>query len=161
MSVRDFLDERTGYRKLLHEALDEEVVGGARFAYVWGSALSLSFVLQAVTGVALMTAYQPSATTAWSSVAYIQQQMSLGWLIRGLHHFGAQAMVLLLFAHLGQTAVYGAYKKPREMNWLLGLLLMGVTLGFALTGYLLPWDCLLYTSPSPRDATLSRMPSSA
>lgn len=140
MSLRDFLDDRTGYRKLMNEALDEPVVGGARFAYVWGSALSLSFVIQAVTGILLMTAYQPSATTAWSSVAYIQQQMSMGWLIRGLHHFGAQAMVILLVAHLGQTAVYGAYKKPREMNWLLGLALMGVTLGFALTGYLLPWD---------------------
>jgi ubiquinol-cytochrome c reductase cytochrome b subunit len=140
MKLADWLDDRTGYRKLVRAALDEHVPGGARWAYVWGSALTLSFVLQAVTGVVLMTAYQPSATTAWSSVAYIQQQMSLGWLVRGLHHYGAQAMVVLLACHLGQTALYGAYKKPREMNWLLGLGLMAVTLGFALTGYLLPWD---------------------
>ena len=136
----DWLDERTGHRKLLAEALDEPLPGGARWAYVWGSALTLSFLVQAVTGWLLMTVYQPSATTAWSSVWYIQHRVSWGWVVRGLHHFGAQAMVVLLFAHLGQTAIFGAYKKPREMNWLFGLVLMGLTLAFALTGYLLPWD---------------------
>jgi ubiquinol-cytochrome c reductase cytochrome b subunit len=138
--ILDWLDDRTSYRKVVRSALDEHVPGGARWAYVWGSALTLAFGLQAVTGVVLMMAYQPSATTAWSSVAYIQSGMSGGWLVRGLHHYGAQAMVVLLACHLGQTALYGAYKKPREMNWLLGLGLMGLTLGFALTGYLLPWD---------------------
>jgi ubiquinol-cytochrome c reductase cytochrome b subunit len=138
--IRDWLDDRTGYRRFLSALLDEPVHGGARWAYVWGSALTLTFALQAVTGVALMTVYQPSATTAWSSVWYVQNQVSWGWAVRGLHHFGAQAMVVLLAAHLGQTALYGAYKKPREMNWLLGLVLMVLTLGFALTGYLLPWD---------------------
>jgi ubiquinol-cytochrome c reductase cytochrome b subunit len=138
--IGDWLDERTGHRKLMAEALDEPVPGGARYAYVWGSALTMSLVVQALTGWLLMTAYAPSATTAWSSVMYISYQMSAGWLIRGLHHFGAQAMVILLGLHLVQTAVFGAYKKPREMNWLLGLGLMGLTLGFALTGYLLPWD---------------------
>jgi len=136
----DWLDERTGHRKLLAEALDEPVRGGARWAYVWGSALTLSFLVQAVTGWLLMTVYQPSATTAWSSVWYVQNRVSWGFVVRGLHHFGAQAMVVLLVAHLGQTAIYGAYRRPREMNWLLGLVLMGLTLGFALTGYLLPWD---------------------
>ncbi len=140
MSLGDWLDERTGYRRLLDEALDEPVPGGARWAYVWGSALSVTFVTQAISGALLMTAYQPSATSAWSSVNYISTAMTWGWIIRGLHHYGAQAMVILLAMHLGQTAIYGAYKKPREMNWLLGLALMGLTLGFALTGYLLPWD---------------------
>jgi len=140
MRLLDWLDDRTGYRALMRDALDEPVVGGARFAYVWGSALTITFVTQLFTGVLLMTSYQPSATTAWSSVMYISHTMTWGWLIRGLHHYCAQAMVILLVMHLGQTAIYGAYKKPREMNWLLGLGLMGLTLGFALTGYLLPWD---------------------
>ncbi|MFP6685769.1 MAG: cytochrome b N-terminal domain-containing protein [Polyangiaceae bacterium] len=140
MKLFDWLDDRTGYRDFMHEALDEPIPGGARWAYVWGSALTLTLIIQAVTGVLLMTAYAPSATTAWSSVMYIQHQMSAGWIVRGLHHFGAQAMVVLLAMHLGQTAIYGAYKKPREMNWFFGLGLMGLTLGFALTGYLLPWD---------------------
>ena len=138
--IGDWFDERTGYRHLVKEALDEPVTGGARFAYVWGSALTITFLTQAITGALLMTAYQPSATTAWSSVNYIESTMTFGWLIRGVHHYGAQAMVILLVMHLGQTAIYGAYKKPREMNWIMGLALMGLTLGFALTGYLLPWD---------------------
>lgn len=140
MGLGDWLNERTGHRELLRHALDEPVVGGARWMYVFGSALTLSLVVQAVTGWLLMSAYAPSATTAWASVAHISYSMSMGWLIRGLHHFGAQAMVILLFLHLAQTALVGAYKKPREVNWLLGLGLLGLTLGFALTGYLLPWD---------------------
>ena len=136
----DWLDERTGHRAFVAHMLDEPVRGGARWAYVWGSALVLTFVIQAVTGYMLMSAYAPSATTAWSSVAHITYTMRAGWLVRGLHHFGAQAMVILLVLHLAQTALYGAYKRPREMNWFLGLALLGVTLGFALTGYLLPWD---------------------
>jgi ubiquinol-cytochrome c reductase cytochrome b subunit len=97
-------------------------------------------VIQAVTGLLLMTTYAPSAQTAWASVHYISYSLSGGWLIRGLHHFGSQAMVVLAALHLGQVALFGAYKKPREMNWWFGLLLLGVTLGFSLTGYLLPWD---------------------
>jgi ubiquinol-cytochrome c reductase cytochrome b subunit len=140
MSLGDWLDERVGHRRLLHELLDEPIVGGARWAYVFGSALTLVFVAQAVTGVLLMTTYAPSAQTAWASVHYIGYTLSGGWLVRGLHHFGSQAMVVLLGCHLFQVATYGAYKKPREMNWWFGLALMGVTLGFSLTGYLLPWD---------------------
>jgi ubiquinol-cytochrome c reductase cytochrome b subunit len=136
----DWLDSRTGYKKLLHETLDEPVVGGARWAYVYGSALTLVFVVQAVTGLLLMTTYAPSAQTAWASVHYISYSLSGGWLIRGLHHFGSQAMVVLAALHLGQVALFGAYKKPREMNWWFGLALLGITLGFSLTGYLLPWD---------------------
>jgi ubiquinol-cytochrome c reductase cytochrome b subunit len=140
VSFGDWLNERTGHRELLRHALDEPVQGGARFAYVWGSAITLSLVVQAVTGWLLMSAYAPSATTAWSSVAHITFTMRAGWIIRGLHHFGAQAMIVLLALHIGQTALFGAYRRPRELNWLFGLGLLGVTLGFALTGYLLPWD---------------------
>lgn len=140
MSVRDWLDERTNYRALLRYVGDEPMRGGASFAYVWGSALALSFLTQAITGWLLMTAYSPSATTAWASVAHVSYTMSSGWLIRGLHHYGAQATIVLLALHLTQTVLFGAYKKPREMNWLFGLGLLFVTLGFGLTGYLLPWD---------------------
>ena len=138
--VFDFLDDRTGYRKLLAHALDEPIKGGSRWLYVFGSVLLGMFVVQAVTGVALMTSYAPSETTAWASVHYIQFTQSGGWLVRGLHHFGAQAMVILLAAHMLQVAAFGAYRKPREVTWWLGLSLLGLVLGFALTGYLLPWD---------------------
>lgn len=136
----DFIDERTGIKKLTAHLLDEPIKGGARWAYVFGSALLGSFLVQAVTGVALMTSYAPSDKTAWASVHFIQFQQAGGWLVRGLHHFGAQAMVILLGAHLAQVSLFGAYRKPREVTWWLGLGLMALTLGFALTGYLLPWD---------------------
>lgn len=136
----DFIDERTGHRKLLAHALEEPIRGGARWAYVFGSALLGSFLVQVVTGIALMTSYAPSDKTAWASVHYITFTQSGGWLVRGLHHFGAQAMVIVLAMHLLQVATFGAYKKPREVTWWLGLALFGITLGFALTGYLLPWD---------------------
>jgi ubiquinol-cytochrome c reductase cytochrome b subunit len=138
--LADFVDERTGHRALLAHALDEPVKGGARWAYVFGSALLGSFLVQVVTGIALMTSYAPSEKTAWASVHYITFIQSGGWLVRGLHHFGAQAMVVVLAAHLAQVALFGAYKKPREVTWWLGLALFAMTLGFALTGYLLPWD---------------------
>ena len=138
--VDAWLDERVGHRKLVRELLDEPVAGGARWAYVFGSALTIVFSLQLVTGLLLMTVYAPSASTAWASVHFISHRLAGGWIIRGLHHFGSQAMVVLLAAHLLQVAIFGAYKRPREMNWFLGLALLAVTLGFSLTGYLLPWD---------------------
>ena len=136
----DFVDDRTGHRKLIGHLLDEPIQGGARWAYVFGSALLGTFLVQVVTGVALMTSYAPSDKTAWASVHYITFVQTGGWLVRGLHHHGAQAMVILLAAHLLQVATFGAYKKPREVTWWIGLALFGIVLGFALTGYLLPWD---------------------
>ncbi|HZU83948.1 MAG TPA: cytochrome b N-terminal domain-containing protein, partial [Polyangiaceae bacterium] len=96
--------------------------------------------LQAITGWALMAYYSPSATTAWASVEHLNYAVVGGWLLRGLHHFGAQAMIVVVGLHVAQVAIYGAYKAPREVNWWLGLGLLGLTVGFGLTGYLLPWD---------------------
>ena len=140
LKMNDWLDERVGHKSLIRVALDEPIVGGARWAYVFGSALTIVFALQAITGVMLMTAYSPGTETAWSSVHFINYRMQGGWLVRGIHHFGAQAMVVLLGLHLVQVCLYGAYKRPREMNFFFGLALLALTLGFALTGYLLPWD---------------------
>ena len=135
-----WLDDRTGYQEILQEALYEKVPGGARWRYVWGSTLVFTFVLQVITGFFLWTAYSPSAQTAWESVFYIQHHMVLGSVIRGIHHYAAQAMVILLAIHLIQVIVDGAYRAPREVNFWLGLILMQIVLGLALTGYLLPWD---------------------
>jgi len=139
-SFRDWLEHRTGLGKFIDMMLLEHIPGGAKWRYVWGSALAFVFTLQLVTGVLLMTAYSPSDTTAWSSVYYIQYEMDFGWLIRGLHHFGSQTMVILLGVHMLQVVIAGAHLKPREVNWWLGLGLMGVVLAMSLTGYLLPWD---------------------
>lgn len=140
MSLGDWLNERTGHRRALHVALEEPVLGGASFVYVMGSVLLFLLVLQATTGALLAFYYSPSATDAWGSVAYIEDQVTLGWFIRGLHHHGASAMVIAVGLHMLQVIVYGAYKRPREVTWWIGVMLLGLILAFALTGYLLPWD---------------------
>jgi ubiquinol-cytochrome c reductase cytochrome b subunit len=140
MRLWDWFDERTGVRRLVHVALEEAIPGGARWRYVWGSTLVFLFAVQAFTGVLLMTIYSPSATTAWSSVWYIQTQATGGWLVRGIHHFGSQAFTVLMPIHVLQVVFARAYRAPREVNWWLGLGLLGTVLALALTGYLLPWD---------------------
>ncbi|WP_306523553.1 cytochrome b N-terminal domain-containing protein, partial [Gemmatimonas sp.] len=137
---RTWLDSRTGYKGLVHEALFENVPGGARWRYVWGSTLTFFFVVQVITGIALWMSYSPSSQTAWESVYWIQHQMWGGWLLRGIHHFAAQAMTALLVLHLMQVVIDGAYKAPREVNYWFGVALLLLVLALSLTGYLLPWD---------------------
>ncbi len=138
--IIDWIDERTGVRALLKQALDEEVPGGARVRYVFGSVLTYLFIQQVVLGILLASYYSPSATDAWASTAYIQDRVAGGWFLRGLHHHGSSAMVVVTVLHLVQVVLAGAYRKPREFNWWTGLLMGGLVLAFALTGYLLPWD---------------------
>lgn len=139
-NLNDWLDQRTGYKSLLHEALFENVPGGARWRYVWGSTLTFFFAVQVITGLFLWMSYSPSSQTAWESVYYIQHQMWGGWFLRGLHHFVAQAMTVLLVLHLMQVIIDGAYKAPREVNYWFGVGLLLLVLALSLTGYLLPWD---------------------
>ncbi|MDQ6612994.1 MAG: cytochrome b N-terminal domain-containing protein [Gemmatimonadota bacterium] len=136
----NWLDQRTGYKALVHEALFENVPGGARWRYVWGSTLTFFFAVQVITGLFLWMAYSPSSQTAWESVYFIQNQMWGGWFLRGLHHFVAQAMTILLVLHLMQVIIDGAYKAPREVNFWFGVVLLVLVLALSLTGYLLPWD---------------------
>lgn len=140
MKLLDWLDGRTGYRKIVHEALYENVPGGARWRYVWGSTLTFTLAIQFITGIFLWMAYSPSSQTAWESVYYIQHEMTGGWLLRGIHHFTAQAMNVLLVLHLMQVIIDGAYRAPREVNFWFGVVLLMLVLGLSLTGYLLPWD---------------------
>lgn len=139
-ALLNWLDSRTGYRAVLNDVLMEPVPGGARWRYVFGSTLVFAFMVQLITGIFLWAAYSPSAQTAWESVFFISYVMEGGWLLRGLHHFMAQAMIVLLGLHLVQVIWDGAYRAPREVNYWLGLILMQIVLGLSLTGYLLPWD---------------------
>jgi ubiquinol-cytochrome c reductase cytochrome b subunit len=139
-ALLDWLDSRTGYKQLMHEALNEPIPGGARWRYITGSMLTFCFVIQAITGFFLWCGYAPSTQTAWESVYYIQNEMSFGWLLRGVHHFAAQAMMIVLGLHFLQVVWDGAYRAPREVNFWLGLVLMQIVVGLSLTGYLLPWD---------------------
>lgn len=139
-NLLDWLDDRTGYRGLLKSALYEHIPGGARWRYVWGSTLTFAIFVQFVTGIVLWAAYSANAQGAWESVYFIQNQMLGGWIVRGIHHFMAQATIVLLVLHLMQVMVDGAYRAPREVNFWFGLLLLFLVLALSLTGYLLPWD---------------------
>jgi ubiquinol-cytochrome c reductase cytochrome b subunit len=139
-SVIDWLDHRTGCRGLLRSALWENIPGGARWRYVWGSTLVFTLMIQFITGIFLWMSYAPGSFTAWESVYFIQNELWGGWLLRGLHHYTAQVMTVLLVLHLLQVVIDGAYKAPREVNFWFGLGLLFLVLGLSLTGYLLPWD---------------------
>lgn len=136
----EWLEARTGFIKLARDALFENIPGGSRWRCVWGSAVGMAILVQFVTGIALWMGYSPSVQTAWESVNYLQNDVSGGWLLRGLHHYTAQILPVLLALHLMQVVMDGAYKAPREVNFWVGLLLMQVVLLMALTGYQLPWD---------------------
>ena len=122
------------------------VAGGASWAYVLGKVLVLLLLVQAATGAALAAFYSPSSTDAWASVAYIQDQATWGWLVRGLHYHGGSMLVVIAAIHLVQTAVAGAYRKPRELVWWLGVLLLVLVLAWAVTGLVLRWDQTGYWS---------------
>lgn len=142
--VFDWLDRRTGFRAGLTVAFDEELKGGASVAYVFGRALMILVALQALTGILLMATYVPAINSAWSSVYYVQYQVTAGWFIRGMHHYGASAVMVVMCFHLLQVVIYGAYRQPREVSWWSGLILMQLVMGLGLTGYLLPWDQKAY-----------------
>ena len=136
----NWVDERTGIKKITSDALDEPIRGGARFAYVFGSVLLFLFGIQVATGIFLTMYYVPSADHAHTSVWYIQKAVPAGWLVRGLHHYGATAMVVLTVLHLSQAFLWGAYKNKRELLWGAGVVMLLLVLAFSFTGYLLPWD---------------------
>jgi cytochrome b/b6/petB-like protein/putative beta-barrel porin MtrB/PioB len=119
-AVVDWFDRRTGIRGLLHQALDEPIPGGARFAYVFGSGLLFLFLSQVLTGVFLALYYVPSADHAHTTVAYIVKEVSSGSFIRRLHVYGSSAMIVVLLLHIGQTILFGSYKGYRELLWLAG-----------------------------------------
>ena len=150
----DWLDERTGIKHTMTEMLDEPIRGGSRWAYVFGSTLMFLFTLQVVTGIFLTLYYVPSSDHAHASVTYIQKAVPGGALLRGLHHYGSSAMVILAVAHLAQVYLFGAYKQKRELVWGLGTVLLLLIFGFAFTGYLLPWDQLALWAGARRSTSV-------
>ncbi|MGI8749010.1 MAG: cytochrome b [Thermoleophilaceae bacterium] len=138
--VVGWLDERTGASPLLRAQLYRKVPKGTNWFYTLGSATMFAFLSQAVTGVFLAMYYDPSTSRAYDSVAYITNEVFLGELVRGMHKWGAAVMIILIFLHMGRTFVFGAYKYPRELNWVIGVVLVVLSLAMGLTGYLLPFD---------------------
>jgi len=143
-SVLTWLDQRTGLVTLTKDFLTEDVPGGVSYWYTFGSATLIALVIQIITGIFLTFYYSPSATTAWESTKFIYDKVLLGQFVLSLHYWGASAMIVLVTIHLLQTLVWGAYKRPREMQWVVGVLLFFTVLAMGLTGYLLPWDLDAY-----------------
>jgi ubiquinol-cytochrome c reductase cytochrome b subunit len=138
--LRAWLADRAGWTTLRNTFVGFTVPGGASLWHTFGSVAAALVALEVGTGIILTAFYAPSVTDAWASVAYIQDQLPLGWVVRGLHSFGSSALIIACGVHLLQVMLFGAYKRPRELNWMVGLALMGMVSMFALTGYLLPWD---------------------
>ena len=109
-----------------------------------GSMAAFLLILQAVTGAFLALYYSPSPDHAYNSVKYISHEVPFGAFVRGLHHWGSSALVIVVFLHLLRVVLYGSYKAPRELTWIVGVILFMVVLGFGFTGYLLPWDQKAY-----------------
>lgn len=153
-----WVDRRIGLDALMHEALDEPIPGGARWAYVFGSVLLFLFISQTVTGVFLSLYYVPAADHAHTTVAYIVKEVTGGSFLRSLHAYGSSAVVIVLLLHLTQTFLYGAYKGRREVLWISGCALFGLMLAMAFTGYLLPWDQKAYFATTVGTNMASEVP---
>ena len=142
--IYEWLDNRLNLKAVERTLLDEPIPGGASWIYVFGSATLFLFVLQAVTGMFLAVYYAPTPDHAYDSVQFIENQVTFGWFVRGLHHWGASGMMIAVGLHMLQVFLYGAYKPPRELMWMVGVLLLLIVMAFAFTGYLLPWDQTAY-----------------
>ncbi|HEY1655209.1 MAG TPA: cytochrome b N-terminal domain-containing protein [Candidatus Tumulicola sp.] len=139
----NWIEKRTGFVSMAQDFLTEDVPGGASYWYVFGSATLFAMIVQIVTGIFLTFFYAPSAATAWESTRAIYLNPFTHFLL-SVHYWGASAMIALVFLHLLQVLIWGAYKSPRELQWIVGVLLLLVTLVLGLTGYLLPWDMDAY-----------------
>src|SRR5436190_4250416 len=142
--IVDWLDSRTGIRTARKHLLDEPIPAGVGWWFVTGSVLILLLSVQLVTGIFLTMYYVPSPESAYDSVRYIMERVTFGRVLRGLHFFGASFIVIAAVVHMLRVVALGSYKKPREVTWITGVVLLLVILGFALSGYLLPWDQRAY-----------------
>jgi ubiquinol-cytochrome c reductase cytochrome b subunit len=142
--VFDWLDARTGYRAALTHLLDEPLPSGVGWWFVFGSVLLFLLVVQVLTGIVLAMYYVPSPTHAYDSVRFIMSGLPYGGIVRGLHVFGASAIVIAAVIHMLRVVLFGSYKQPREATWITGVVLLLIILAFSLSGYLLPWDQKAY-----------------
>jgi len=141
--LMNWLDERLGLQGIYSTVLDRKVPK-VNWWFTLGSASLFLFAMQALTGIFLTVYYVPSPDHAYDSIQYIMIGVPFGWLIRGIHHWGASLMVIFVFAHMLRTFFFGAYKYPRELTWITGTVLLLATLGMGFTGYLLPWNQRAY-----------------
>ncbi len=140
----DWLEERSGLVGGIKYFLFRKVPHDTSWFHTLGSATLTAFIVQAVTGVILAFYYKPDPDSAYESIQTITNDLTLGWLVRGMHRWGASVFIILMFLHMARVFLFGAYKYPRELNWIIGVLLLTLGMAEGFTGYLLPWDQTAY-----------------
>jgi menaquinol-cytochrome c reductase cytochrome b subunit len=140
ISAVDWVDERTSLTGAARWMMFRKIPKGTNWFYTLGSSTMFAFLSQAVTGVVLAMYYDPSPTRAYESTRYITNEAFMGEFVRGMHKWGATVMTVLIFLHMARTFFFGAYKYPRELNWIIGVVLLILTMAMGFTGYLLPFD---------------------
>ena len=140
----DWLEERSGLVGGIRYFLFRKVPGDTNWFHTLGSATLTAFLVQALTGAILAMYYKPDPATAYASINHITNDVTLGWLVRGMHKWGASVFIILMFFHMARVFLFGAYKYPRELNWIIGVMLLAVGMLEGFTGYLLPWDQTAY-----------------
>ena len=153
----EWLDDRLGWSSTIWPIVTHPVPK-VNWWYVLGSATMIAFIIQVVTGVALAFTYVPAPNSAYESLEFITERAVLGNVVRGIHYWGSSAMVVLVFAHMAHVFLVGAFKFPREVNWLTGVILLGMTLGMAFTGQLLRWNQDAYWAVALMSSMASRVP---
>jgi ubiquinol-cytochrome c reductase cytochrome b subunit len=158
-AIATWIDRRLQLGAVLRETMAHPVPReSASWAYVFGSAAMTAFALQVVTGILLALAYVPSAGDAWNSLQNLNQHVTLGWFVRALHGWGSNFMIAIVLVHMIQVFLFGAYKFPRELTWVIGVLLLLVTLGMAFTGQVLRFDQDAYWGLGIGASIASRVP---
>jgi menaquinol-cytochrome c reductase cytochrome b subunit len=140
----DWLDERSGVVQGVRYFLFRKVPADTDWTHTLGSATLTAFIVQALTGSILAMYYVPDSERAYESIQHITNDVTLGWLVRGMHRWGASVFIILMFLHMARVFLYGAYKYPRELNWIVGVLILTLGMLEGFTGYLLPWDQTAY-----------------
>ncbi len=138
--VLDWINERWPLKSFVRLSLEEEIPGGSSYAYIYGSCVLMVFLLQIITGIWQLFYFVPEVNRAYDSLNYFRFQVPLGWLIHGLHFWGASAMIVLVGLHMSQGYIWSAYKNPRQLTWIVGVLQLLITLALGFTGPVLPWD---------------------
>jgi menaquinol-cytochrome c reductase cytochrome b subunit len=158
-SIYEWIDERAGmHHYIKREILDKPVPKGLNLSFCFGGITFFLFLMLAASGYIMTIYYVPSPEQAYQTVDYITHEVSLGYVIRGVHYWAANLMIVTVLLHMIRVFIYGAYKKPRELNWITGVLLLLLILTFGFTGYLLPWDQKAYWATNVGTSIVGTVP---
>jgi len=154
-----WVDERLEMHDYIKkDILDKPIPKGLNLSYCFGGITFFLFVMLAVTGYFITLYYVPSPEQAYDAVDFLTFEVPVGQVIRGVHHWSANLMMVTIFLHMLRVFIYGAYKKPREINWMSGVCLLCLVMGFGFTGYLLPWDQKAYWATKVGTSVIGTVP---